>query len=313
MRQVWTLLASPFLLLVVAGFLFAAKVMVSKAALDAGVQPFQLGVIGNLGAGVILFPWLLGSKTSLPCSPRHLLLYLLLGLISFALPVVLSHLVVARVGPAYGATIYCLSPLLTMTLAVALRLEKIYFLRSFGIILGFVGMIALVQQQLLQIDMSQHFWVISGLAIPVCAAFGNIMRSAYWPRGTSALAFSCATLVVSSAMLGVAAPFFESPANWHFADASIAFWLLAFICVSAISYLANFRLQELAGPVVFSQIGYWGTGFGILLAATLFEDVLTTLSFIGMGCIVSGSALARRRAREEPAVIPGSVYSKPQP
>lgn len=114
-------------------------------------------------------------------------------------------------------------------------------------------------------------------------------------------------------MLGVAAPFFESPANWHFADASIAFWLLAFICVSAISYLANFRLQELAGPVVFSQIGYWGTGFGILLSATLFEDVLTTLSFIGMGCIVCGSALARRRAREEPAVIPGSVYSKPQP
>ncbi len=192
MRPVWTFLASPFFLLVVAGFLFAAKVMVSKAALDAGVQPFQLGVIGNLGAGVVLFPWLLGSKTSLPCGPRHLLLYLLLGLISFALPVVLSHLVVARVGPAYGATIYCLSPLLTMTLAVALRLEKAYFLRSFGIVLGFVGMIALVQQQLLQIDMSQHFSGHFGPGYPrLCGARQHHAVGLLASRHVRACIFMC--------------------------------------------------------------------------------------------------------------------------
>ncbi|CAN7646799.1 DMT family transporter [Pararhizobium sp. LjRoot238] len=308
---VWTFFASPFSLLVVCGFLFAAKIMVSKAALDAGIQPFQLAVIGNFGAGAVLLPWLLGgSRKPLPCGPRDLLLYLLLGLISFGFPVVLSHLVVARVGPAYGATIYCLSPLLTMTLAVAMGVEKVFFLRFLGIVIGFVGMIALVQQQLLQINVSQSFWVYAGLAIPVCAAAGNVMRLAYWPPGASALAFSCATLFVSSAILGLAAPIFESPANWSFADASILFWLLSFICVSAFSYLANFRLQELAGPVVFSQIGYWGTGFGIVLAAALFGDMLTALSIIGMACILCGSALARGRAPKAPAVSQRSVYSK---
>lgn len=41
------------LLLAASRFFFAAKIMVAKAALTAGVFPFQLGFLGNLGAGLI--------------------------------------------------------------------------------------------------------------------------------------------------------------------------------------------------------------------------------------------------------------------
>lgn len=68
------------------------------------------------------------------------------------------------------------------------------------------------------------------------------------------------------------------------------------IAVSAISYVLNFQLQKIAGPVVFSQIGYWGTGFGVLLAALLFGDVLTALSLIGLAAIICGGVIARRAA-----------------
>ena len=66
--------------------------------------------------------------------------------------------------------------------------------------------------------------------------------------------------------------------------------------MSALSQVMNFRLQQIAGPVVFSQIGYWGTGFGVLLAAMLFGDVLTALSLAGLACIIVGGVLANRRA-----------------
>jgi len=286
---------SPIALLGLCGFLFASRIMISKAALAAGVQPFQLGAVGNLGAGLCLLPWLIAKGQRIPTGPDHLALYGILGLISFAVPTVLSYFVVERVGPAYTSIVYCLSPLLTMTFAAGLGMERMFLRRFVGIVLGFLGMVALVRQQILQIDIGEPVWVAVGLAIPVCAATGNIIRSAWWPKDTSALAFSCGASFSSSVIVTLMAPLFEAPLEWRFGDPGILWWIAAVSAMSALSQLMNFRLQQVAGPVVFSQIGYWGTGFGVLLAALLFGDVLTALSFAGLFCIVGGGVLANRR------------------
>ncbi|NBJ13280.1 DMT family transporter [Microvirga arsenatis] len=286
---------STLVLLGLCGFLFASRIMMSKAALSAGIQPFQLGVFGNLIAGLCLLPWLAASRQRIPTAPEHLALYGILGLVSFAVPTVLSYFVVERVGPAYTSIVYCLSPLLTMTLAALLGVEGMFLRRFVGIVIGFAGMIALVQQQILQIDVGKPVWVALGLVIPVCAATGNIIRSAWWPKGTSALAFSCGASFSSGLMVAVIAPAFEAPQDWRFGDPAILSWIVGIGAMSALSQLMNFRLQQIAGPVVFSQIGYWGTGFGVLLAALLFGDVLTVLSLMGLACIMAGGILANRR------------------
>ena len=282
-------------LLGVCGFLFAGRIMLNKVALDAGIQPFQLGVFSDLGAGLFLLPLLAASRQRIPTAPEHLALYLVLGLVSFAVPSVLSNFVVQKVGPAYTSIVYCLSPLLTMSFAAGLGIERMFLRRFKGIVIGFTGMVALVQQQILQIDIGQPVWVAVGLAIPVCAAAGNIIRSAWWPKGTSALAFSCGASLTSSVMVALMAPIFEAPGGWRFNDPTILSWLVGLGAMSALSQVMNFRLQQIAGPVVFSQIGYWGTGFGVLLAAILFDDVLTALSFAGLACIMVGGILANRR------------------
>jgi drug/metabolite transporter (DMT)-like permease len=286
---------SSIALLGICGFLFASRIMMSKMALGAGVQPFQLGVFGNLIAGLCLLPLLAATRQRVPTAPEHLALYAVLGVVSFAVPTVLSYFVVERVGPAYTSIVYCLSPLLTMTFAALLGIESMFLRRFMGIVVGFVGMIALVQQQILQIDIGQPVWVALGLVIPVCAASGNIIRSAWWPKGTSALAFSCGASFSSAFMVALVAPAFEAPLDWQFDDPVIVSWTIGLGAMSALSQLMNFRLQQIAGPVIFSQIGYWGTGFGVLLAAILFEDVLTALSFAGLACIMTGGILANRR------------------
>ncbi|WP_230531647.1 DMT family transporter [Microvirga roseola] len=285
---------SSIALLGLCGFLFASRIMMSKAGLDSGVQPFQLGVFGNLGAGLFMLPWLAAFRQRIPLGPAHLALYGVLGIVSFAVPTVLSYFVVERVGPAYTSIVYCLSPLLTMSFAAGFGLERMFLRRFIGIVIGFVGMIALVQQQILQLDIGQPVWVAVGLVIPVCAAAGNIIRSAWWPKGTSALAFSCGASLSSGLMVALMAPAFEAPMTWRFDDPVIISWIIGIGAMSALSQLMNFRLQQIAGPVVFSQIGYWGTGSGVLLAAILFEDVLTILSFAGLACIIIGGILANR-------------------
>ena len=264
----------PLILLCLCGFMFASRIMISKAALSAGADPFQLGIVGNLGAGLVLSCWLAARGETLSSACRTPLLYLVLGIVSVALPTILSFYIVERVGPAYTATVYSLSPILTMSFAAGFGIERMTARRSAGIVIGLFGMMALVQQQLAAIDFAQPIWVVVGLLIPACTAIGNIIRSAFWPTGASALAFACATLFTSSLVMTILSPLFGSVGRWRFAD---------------------FRLQKVAGSVVFSQIGYWGTGFGVLLAALLFGDVLTAPSLIGLAAIVFGGVLANRR------------------
>jgi drug/metabolite transporter (DMT)-like permease len=285
----------PLMLLCLCGFMFASKIMVSKAALTAGADPFQLGIVGNLGAGLLLSGWLAARGETLASACRTPLLYLVLGIVSVALPTILSFYVVERVGPAYTATVYSLSPILTMGFAAGFGLERMTPRSSAGVVTGLFGMMALVQQQLIAIDFAQPIWVIIGLLIPASAAAGNIIRSAFWPADTSALAFACATLFTSSLVMAILSPLFGSAGRWRFADPTLGLWLAGFVLVSALSYVLNFRLQKVAGPVTFSQIGYWGTGFGVLLAALLFGDVLTAPSLIGLAAIIIGGVLANRR------------------
>lgn len=287
----------PLLLLAVCGFVFAGKIMTSKAALDAGADPFQLGVAGNLGAGLLLLAMLSARGKAIACRPHDLGLYLLLGVVSVAAPVVLSFYVVQRVGPAYTATVYALSPILTMSFAAGIGIERLSAHRSAGIALGLTGMLVLVQKQLALIRLDETVWVIAGLLIPACAATGNIIRTVLWPKGVSVQAFACATLLTSAVVMAVLAPVFGTPAAWRFAP-PVAGWLGFYAAATTLSYILNFRLQQIAGPVVFSQIGYWGTGFGVLLAALLFGDRLTPWSLAGLACVVMGGTLANRRRQK---------------
>ena len=293
--QIQQLRSSPFFLLIVCGFLFSLKIMLAKASLSAGMQPFQLAIVINLGSGMALLPWLISSGEKIQFKTRYLSLYLALGIVSVAVPTILSYLVLEKVGPAYASTVYSLSPLLTMVFAALVGIELMFYRRVLGIFLGLAGMVALIQQQIVQIRAEDFVWIFVGLLIPASAAVGNVLRSAFWPQGASALAFSCGTLFVSTLLVALISPLFESIDTWRFFEPRIILWTTVLIIISAMSSIMNFRLQQIGGSVVFSQIGYWGTGFGVLLAAGLFGDKLSLLSLLGLVCIIYGGILSRKK------------------
>ncbi len=297
-RILKAMIVTPMLLLICSSFTFASKIMIAKAALSAGLLPFQLGLSGNFGAAILLFLLVRIHSEKIPTTRRHLALYTSLALISFAAPTVLSYAVVDRVGPAYTSTVYSLSPILTMSFAAGLGVERMFVRRAIGILIGFVGMIALVQQQLTLIDTEQTLWILLGLLIPAFAALGNIVRTRFWPEGTSAQAFACATLLASCLIILVMAPMFEDVTQWRLTSYSDWGWTIGMIAILALLYVLNFQLQKIAGPVIFSQIGYWGTGFGVVLSALLFGDLLSGLALLGLCMIICGGLIARKPASQ---------------
>lgn len=75
------------------------------------------------------------------------------------------------------------------------------------------------------------------------------------------MAFAGAALLTPSVLVLCMAPLFEDPRTWEFSLLVLWGWIALMIAVSAISYVLNFQLQKVAGPVVFSQIGNWGDRF----------------------------------------------------
>ncbi|MGI9371496.1 MAG: DMT family transporter [Hyphomicrobiales bacterium] len=288
---------SQFSLLILCSFISACRVMIAKAGINDGLLPFQMGFVTNLFAGVMLFLWVRQSGEKIPLGRNYLLLYFVLGIVNFAYPNVLTFLLIENVGPAYASTVYSLSPLLTMTFAAGFGIERMYLRRFIGIAIGFLGLMLLVEEKFSAINFDETFWVLFGLTVPASVAIGNIIRSAFWPKGSSPMAFACANLLVSSVLIAATAPIFEDVSQWQFGHIDIIFWLAVLSVVSAGSYALNYRLQQIAGPVVLSQIGYWGTGFGVLLAALLFDDVLPLLSLLGIAGIICGGVLANRRRK----------------
>ncbi|MDJ0931264.1 hypothetical protein [Breoghania sp.] len=163
--------------------------------------------------------------------------------------------------------------------------------------------VGLIQQQLYQIEFGEYFWALIGLGIPFCAALGNVTRSLFWPAGTSALAFSCATISTSACFLFVLTLVCEPLSADVLAAPTVVGSLFLLICVSAISYLMNFKLQKVGGSVFFSQLGYWGTGYGVLLTALLFDDVLSVKSLLALAAIIVGGVLVKGKPAPKPVAV----------
>lgn len=282
-----------FALLIICGFLFAVKIAISKLALDAGMQPLQLGILGNFASALFLLPILILRKERIAFERQHNALYIALGLISFTLPTVISFLVVTKVGAGYTASVYSLSPLITMSLAAIFGLERLFLRRVIALLLALGCVSVLLRQQYALVDFSQHVWILIGLIIPLCAASGNIIRSAFWPKGSSALSFSFATLITSAAMMMPLTLFFEDASSWQFSGYELLNYFWLFSVISSLSFVLNYRLQAMAGPVFFSQIGSLATGFGVFLGAVLFGESVTILMILALFGIVICSNAAR--------------------
>ncbi|MEM1401212.1 MAG: DMT family transporter [Pseudomonadota bacterium] len=290
-----SLLDRPMILLATVGFFLAGIVMISKAAAVSGVAPLDLALAGNLGAGAVLLTWTSLKRDLPPRAPRYLLLYLAMGFVSFAFPNAMTFTVVEHAGPAYTATVYALSPLLTFALALMLRADQVTLLRALGLLIGLTGTVILIWRLAIDSVQGELFWLLLGLTIPASTACGNIIRSRFWPAGTSPLAFSSVTLIASVfLLLALIVTTQESPLL-KIRGVEQLFWVAALTINACFFYVLLFRLQVVAGPVYLSQVGYWSTGFGILMAAILFGDVIPPASAVGIALIIAGAALTNRR------------------
>jgi hypothetical protein len=76
--------------LLICSFLLAAQTMIARAAVSSGLQPFQLAILGNAGAGPALLAVARATAPTISWERRHMLLSLVSGVVGFAVPNVVT-------------------------------------------------------------------------------------------------------------------------------------------------------------------------------------------------------------------------------
>lgn len=291
----------PIPLLITVGLLLAINISLAKAAHDAGASAVLTALVSTAGAGVILLVLAVATGHSFVLAPRRLFFYAVAGGVSYALPNLLVFAAAGRVGPAFAALLHALVPGLTYLVAIGWGMDRLLPRRAIGLLLGLVGATGVIVARLGFSNEAEAATLLLALLAPVSIAFGNVIRSRYWPRDAGPLDIAPGMLLLAAVELGLL--LLARPEARAVPGAALPV-LASLAAVSAIFYALYFRLQHIAGPVYLSQIGYVATAFALPMAVLIFGDHVTTGMVAGAALVIFGVILVRPTVTRQPASTP---------
>ncbi|WP_299843359.1 DMT family transporter [uncultured Roseovarius sp.] len=278
-------------LLLYTGGLFGLNFPLGKLAAGAGVSPLIWALVVSIGAAGLLLPGLiLQGRLTLPRG--QMLRYTVIsGLLSFALVNALVFFLIPRVGAGYAGLMFALSPVVTLALTALAGLKIPGRLGLYGIGLGLIGAV-LVALGRGSIE-GAAIWSVLAFAIPFALALGNVYRTLDWPEGAhpAALAFwshSWAILTYVVLQLGLSG---DLPLD-QLREVPLATIIQAI--AAGLMFPAYFRLQQVGGPVLLSQIGYVAAAVGLGTGTVLLGEVYGIATWAGAAIIALGIGLTVR-------------------
>ena len=275
----------PVSLLLFTGGLFGLTFPLGKIAADTGVPPLIWVMVISAGAVLFLGPnlWRRG-ELSLQRG-RSIPYVLVSGLMSFALVNAMMFFLMPHLGAGQVGLMFALSPVTTLALSVAFGIKGTGPLGVLGIALGLLGasIVAVAKSGIGGIS----GYALIGLSLPMVLAAGNVYRTLYWPDGAKvdALAFwshLAALAAVGALQLGL---YGEIPVG---RIAEIPFVTLLQLGAAALTFPAYFKLQEVGGPVLLSQIGYVAAAIALLSGTVFLGEIYSATTWLGSGIILVG-------------------------
>lgn len=274
-------------LLLVNGVLIAGVYALAKVAGAGGVSP--LGVLSwQLLFAAIVVGSVAALRGEVPALSRANLRYAAVaGVLGITGPNLVTFAALAHLPAGLIGVITALSPLLTYSIALALRAEMLQPMRAAGIALGLAGVLAILLPRGALPTPEALPWALAALLAPLLLASGNVFRTLAWPEGLL-LALQAAVLMPLAVALGE----FEAPSALLRAQ-DIA--LIGAGILTAAFYLGAFELQRRGGPVVVGQLGYVITLASLAIGALAFGERYPPSLFVAVAVVLTGLTLVNRR------------------
>lgn len=188
-------------LLVVTGALLGLTLPLGKLAAAVGVAPTVWSLLISAGAGLVLLAAFTLRGGRLGLSPGHLRYYYVVAALSYAIPNLLMFSAMPHLGAGYVGIMFTMTPMLTMVISIAMRVQKPNALGIAGIVVGFLGALLVAMTRGEAGQPASLGWVAMGLAVPVFLSMGNVYRTWDWPKGADPIELAAGSHLASASML----------------------------------------------------------------------------------------------------------------
>jgi len=280
----------PYLLIVVAGFIWGATFSLALIATADGAHPLTLTAWQVVLTAAFFLCVCLASKVRL-FERRHLRHYAVLALIGITLPNMFYYLAAPHLSAGILAITVSAVPLFTYAIMLLLRLESLIARRFAGILLGMTAILLLVlpDQGLDSSDAS--LWILLVVLCALCYAIENVYIGRGIPHHVDIRELLFASNLLAMLVLfpltirlGV-----DEPLGWLLTDAGLA--LIAIALANGIAYLMFFHSIKSAGPVFASQCAYVVTLSGVIWGIIVFSEQHTVWVWASVVVMLLGLVL----------------------
>ncbi|GHB43570.1 hypothetical protein GCM10007094_36240 [Pseudovibrio japonicus] len=276
--------------IILIGAIVGVNYALAKLVMQAGVTALSATLMQMLVAGLFLYLLLHYKQEKIFLRLRHIRYYLLNGFLGVTIPSLVAYIALQHI-PAWLLTVMTtLSPMVTAALSSVLERKLIAPQRLFGISLGLIG-ISLATLSGAQVAHFDPKWILVGAGMPLSLAISNIYRNKAYPTDTSPIATAAGTLFSQVLLLAPALLLLDSLTNVVEPLQSIWWVLLTIGFLSAGSFALTFFIQSRTDSVGFSQVGYFATVSGILVAAIAFKEPVSITIFASIAVLFLGLAL----------------------
>ena len=287
-------LARPWLALLVIGLGWGATGPFSKLAVSTGNHPIGVTFWNTAIGAVCLTAILLATGRRLPCDRRHLIFFMVCGLLGTALPNSLSYTAYQHLPIGVNVMVIALVPMATMLIALPLGIERLDPLRAAGLGLGTLAVLLIALPEASLPEPDQAIWVALPVITALAYAGENIYISTSKPPGTSALTVICG---LSWGALVLLTPAVIAADAWvditRLGPPEQAIIAISFVHMGA--YFGFIWLIGQAGPIFASQVGYVVTASGVILGMALYGERHSPWVWAALALMFAGLALVKPR------------------
>lgn len=268
-----------------------------KIAVDAGHHPLGL-ICWQLGVSVIILGIYLLIKGERYTPDKPTLLYIvIIAFLGTLIPNTFQILAFRHLPAGVMAIIISTVPIVSLLVALLVRMEKFSWKRSLGVLLGVLALVLIAIPDASLPDPSKAPWLLVALVAPVCYAIEGNFVAARAPAQLSA-----ATVLFLASLFGFA---FLQPlvifAQW---DISVSLPLdksrLALLGSSVghvVAYGGYLWLLSRAGAVFTSQVAYVVTLTGSALAIVLLGERFSSMLWFALVLVLLALTLVRPVSR----------------
>lgn len=286
-----------WLILFLMGVAWGLSFSLAKIAAEGGGHPLGITLWQAMLGALFLSAVTLGQGRVVSFKGNLPQLYVICALLGTVVPGVIFYAAARHVPAGVLSISVTLVPILTVFLAVILRVERLALSRVAGVLCGMAAVILLVGPEESLPSAAAVPWVLLACLASACYAVENLVIALRMPESANPFMVACGMHLVATVVLLPLVLATDSFVTLAWPWDRVAWSIVGLSALNAFAYSLFIYLVHRAGPVFASQVAYVVTLSGVIWGMAIFGEAHSAWVWLSLVVMLAGLAMVTPRRK----------------